>query len=248
VSRKNEFETAEGWLRAAIEAIRAELPPGYGLPEKIDADFGFTSHGKRNGPPGEFWDGVTTSNEIPRLIVRCHTADIDAIMDSLAHQVAHAAVGAEAGHGKAFRDFALRWGLEGKMREAAPGEKLRRCLHDIAESLGPFPRGALAFEKYSANGEERRVVDVSDRQKNRQLKAMCLEDEYIVRVSAQNLRRGVPVCPLCQKPMWHEELPQEPVQRQEPVEKRPVKLPEPALLTYNSAPAIEHQLPGGDDQ
>jgi hypothetical protein len=38
------------------------------------------------------------------------------------------------------------------------------------------------------------------------------------------------------------------VQRQEPVEERPVKLPEPALLTYNSAPAIEHQLPGGDDQ
>jgi hypothetical protein len=223
---RNEFETAEAWLRAAIEAIRAELPSGYKLPEKIDVDFGFTSHGKRNGPIGEVWDGAACSNGVPKLIIRCHTADIDAVMDSLAHQVDHAVVGAKAGHGKPFRDFALRWGLEGKMREAVPGEQLRRRLHDIAESLGPFPGGALDFEKYSPNGEERRVVDVSDRQKNRQLKAMCLECEYIVRVSAQNLRRAVPHCPVCQKPMWHEELPEQ------AEEQKPEALPESHRIEY----------------
>jgi hypothetical protein len=242
VSRKNEFETTPAWLSAAAELIGTELPPGYKLPENIEFDFGFTSHGKRNGPIGEFWDGSASSNGRPKLIIRCHTADIDAIMDSLAHQIGHAVVGPKAGHGKPYRDFGLRWGLEGKMREAVPGAKLRRRLHEIAESLGPFPGGALNFEKYSATGEERRVVDVSDRQKNRQLKAFCPEDDYIVRVSAQNLRRAVPLCPLCGKRMMHEELPEEGEPRQTATGRpQPVRLPEPDLIGHAPVLAIEYK-------
>lgn len=239
VSRKNEFETAPAWLGAALDMIGAELPSGCKLPAKIEVDFGFTSHGKRNGPIGEFWDGAASSNGVPKLIIRCHTADVGAIMDSLAHQVGHAVVGPKAGHGKPYRDFALRWGLEGKMREAIPGQRLRARLHEIAEALGPFPGGALNFEKYSANGEERRVVDVSDRQRNCQLKAMCPEDEYIIRVSAQNLRRAAPICPICGKPMWHEELPPEQERQAQPAQKQPVTLPEAELIEHQPVLAIE---------
>lgn len=93
-------------------------------------------------------------------------------------------------------------------------------MNAIAEQLGPFPRGALDFQKYSPDGKEKRVVDRADPQRGRQLKAECLVDGcgYIARVSALHLRRGAPVCPVHLQPMWHEELPPEQVEKPEELE------------------------------
>lgn len=241
MSRRNSQDTAEGFVRAVIdEGFRPAFEKlGYKLPEKIDIDFGFTSHGTRKGPPGEFWDGAATSNGVPKMNIRCDTADIDTILKAVGHQCVHAAVGAAAGHGKPFRDCALRMQYEGaKMREAVPGKDLMERLHALAEALGPFPRGALEFETRGHDGEEKKpklAADHPEKQKSRQLKAECLIDDcgYIARVSAQNLRRGAPICPVHLQPMWAEELTPEPEQRQARTEKpKPVRLPDPLMLTY----------------
>jgi hypothetical protein len=244
MSKRNTHETVEGWFQALMAAARPLFEEiGYRLPESIQIDFGFTSHGKRKGPRGEFWDKEASSNRIPRMIIRCDSAEIGKILDSFAHQCVHAVVGAAAGHEKPFRDCALRLGMEGKMREAVPGKRLAERLHALAEEVGTFPGGALDFEKRGYDGEEKKqrvVVDVEEKQKSRQLKAECLIDDcgYIARVSAMNLRRGAPICPIHKQSMWHEALDPEIRQKQE-VGGAPAT--DPDLVTQEPVKLISYQ-------
>ena len=86
-------------------------------------------------------------------------------------------------------------------------------VHDLAESLGPFPRGALKFETHDHAGAEKPPklsADSPERQKNRHLKCECMVDDcgYIANVSAKNLReKGAPLCPVHKEAMRHEPLP-----------------------------------------
>ena len=45
---KNEFDTAEAWLRAAVDGLRPDFEAiGKTLPAPIHRNFGFTSHGSK---------------------------------------------------------------------------------------------------------------------------------------------------------------------------------------------------------
>ena len=126
-SRRNSPETAEEYLRIIVQEgfAPAFAEQGYKLPAKIDIDFGFTSHGTRKGPVGEYYEGAATTNGVPKMNIRCDTADIDPIIKAVGHQCNHAAVGAADGHGKKFRDAALRMQYVGKsMKEVVPGPAL----------------------------------------------------------------------------------------------------------------------------
>lgn len=247
MSKRNSPETAEEFLRIIYKDGYG--PPfekqGYRLPWPVDIDFSFTSSGARQGPGGEFYDGAATTNGVPKINIRCDDADLHRIIRVLGHQCIHAAVGAAEGHGRKFFICAHRMQFVGtKMREAVPGPELTERVHALADSLGPFPRGALKFETHDHAGVEKPPklsADHPERQKNRQLKAECLVEEcgYIARVSAMNLReKGAPLCPVHLQPMWHEPLPATPEERRA-YEKQPVILPEPALLTYEAEPPPE---------
>ena len=55
---RNEHDTAEAWLRAAVEALRPDFEAiGKTLPATIRGNFGFTSHGsKKTGVSGQYYD------------------------------------------------------------------------------------------------------------------------------------------------------------------------------------------------
>jgi hypothetical protein len=257
VSKRNCPETAEEFLRIIYKEGFAPAfeKQGYKLPWPVDIDFGFTSSGARKGPGGEFYDGAASTHGVPKINIRCETADIDWILKVLGHQCVHAGVGAAEGHAKPFRDCALRMQYVGnKMREAVPGPDLMERVHALAESIGPFPRGALKFETHDHAGVEKPPklsADHPERQKNRQLKAECLIDDcgYIARVSAMNLReKGAPICPVHKQPMWHEALPPETRVKQE-ARTAPVIKPEPAQIEHEPVALIEYLPPvPGDGQ
>ena len=77
--RRNSPETAEEYLRIIVQEgfAPAFAEQGYKLPAKIDIDFGFTSHGTRKGPVGEYYEGAATTNGVPKMNIRCDTADMD---------------------------------------------------------------------------------------------------------------------------------------------------------------------------
>lgn len=251
VIKRNSLETAEEFLRRIIYEgfATAFAEQGYTLPAKIDIDFGFTSHGSRKGPVGEYFEGAATTNGVPKMNIRCHTAEIDPILEAVGHQCLHAAVGAAESHGKKFRDAALRMQFVGaSMKEVVPGPKLMERVHALAESLGPFPRGALKFETHDHAGVEKPPklsADSPERQENRHLKCECLIDDcgYIARVSGKTLReKGAPLCPVHRAPMWHVPLPDAP--KEGPVDATWVEV-SPDLPKEEPLLQIAHQ-PEGD--
>jgi hypothetical protein len=239
IKQRNVHLTAESWLIAAVDALRPDFElAGKKIPESLHCDWGFDGHGsKKTEVSGQFWEGSASTDEIPKIIIRSVTDDVVTILDALVHQCVHACVGAQEGHGKGFRELALRIGLDPPMRTSKAGKRLRERLHAVAEGLGPFPNAKLNFDTHTAEGMQKVVADKPDKQESRQRKAECLIDAcgYIVRASAQTLRRGAPLCPIHTKPMWHEELPPEPVEEPKATEEPELPVPEPVLATESKA-------------
>jgi len=251
VSKRNSPETAEEFLRIIVQEgfAPAFAEQGYRIPAKLDIDYGHTSQGTRKGPVGEYYEGAAVTNGVPKMNIRCNIADIDGILKAVGHQCLHAAVGAAVGHGKEYRDAALRMQYVGnRMKEVVPGPKLMERVHALAESLGPFPRGALKFETHDHAGNEKPPklsADSPERQKNRHLKCECLIDDcgYIANVSAKNLReKGAPLCPVHKVPMWHVPLPEGP--KEEPKDTTWVEV-SPDLPEESAPLQIAFQSEGG---
>ncbi|MBV8400899.1 MAG: hypothetical protein JOZ17_19525 [Acetobacteraceae bacterium] len=113
----------------------------------------------------------------------------------LSHELIHAVLPVDAGHGKLFREAAIKLGLEGPMRHAAPGQLLRARLTELATALGPLPHAALNLERGRDN---RGPADRPAKQRTRLLKAVCATEgcDYNVRLVATHARLGPPGCPL----------------------------------------------------
>jgi hypothetical protein len=217
---RNEFDTDQAWLRAAFDALRPDFEAiGKKLPATMRGNFGFTAHGsKKTGVSGQYYEGGASTDDVPKLIIRCNTDDPVVILEAVVHQCCHAVVGVQEGHGKAFREVALRIGLEPPMRTSKAGKRLAERLHALSLELGTFPNARLNFETTGADGKEKRVADRPKKQDARMLKAECLVSGcgYCVRTTAKWLRIGLPLCPVHQQPMHPEKpLPEEDVDDQE---------------------------------
>ena len=157
---RNEFDTAEAWLRAAVDGLRPDFEAiGKTLPAMLRGNFGFTSHGsKKTGVSGQYYDGGASTDKIPKLIIRCNTDDPAAILEAVVHQCCHAAVGVQEGHGKAFREVALRIGLEPPMRTSRAGKRLSRPFTRPGGRTRPLPQCPAEFrdDRRGRQGKARR--------------------------------------------------------------------------------------------
>lgn len=187
----NQHTTREGWLSAATGMLRPHFKScGYEIPEKMRFAIAFPSTGRKGKRTGEFWHHDFSTDQTCELIVR---ADLDQPADVLAvlvHQLVHAVLDKKAGHGPKFREAALKIGLTGKMRDAAPSPLLVPLLAEIAVQLGPLPHAALRIE----HGPEG-PIDRPKKQGTRLLKASC-SCGYTVRVTSKWVDEvGPPHCP-----------------------------------------------------
>ncbi len=62
----------------------------------------------------------------------------------LAHELIHAGLPADVGHGPAFRAVARRVGFEGRLTEVSPGPALRAVIVEAVRRAGPYPHVAFA--------------------------------------------------------------------------------------------------------
>ena len=110
------------------------------------------------------------------------------------HEIIHAVVGLEDGHGKNFRKAALALGLEGKMTSTIEGEAFKRRLEPILGRLGPYPHAELILGQSSGPKKE----------KTRLRKCVCKHPEpdgtecgYLARTTRIWLdKSGAPLCPV----------------------------------------------------
>jgi hypothetical protein len=180
--------TREDWLRRATDGLRPDfLRRGLSLPERLQVSIGFPSTralSTRRRRIGECWAPQASRDGAPHIFISplIHSA-VD-VLEVHVHELVHAAVGVEAGHGSRFRRAALDLGLQGKMTATTAGDLLRHRLDDLARQLGPFPHGALRAEDL-----DRR------RQGTRLLRVACPACGYLIRTTAKWVAAGLPTCP-----------------------------------------------------
>lgn len=188
-----QHETREAWLNAVASGMaplfeQLDAP----LPGHVRVAIGFTSTGRKGKSIGECWDNRRSADGHFEIFIRPDLAhDPDAmpgqIAGILAHELAHAAVGIPAGHGKAFKRVAVGLGLEGPMRATSPGAAFLAAVAPILEAAGPLPHARLNTAAETT---------APKKQAARMLKCECATCGYTVRTARKWLvELGPPLCP-----------------------------------------------------
>jgi hypothetical protein len=135
--------TREGWLTAAVEALRplfaevgAEIPA-------LRVSVGFPGGGSARKRIGECWSTKSATDGVSNLFVSPVLDDRADVLAVLVHEIVHAVDDCQSGHKGAFTRMAKALGLEGKMTATVAGTALQERLARIATDLGAYPHGAV---------------------------------------------------------------------------------------------------------
>src|SRR5690606_16122066 len=135
--------TREDWLNKAIVELRNGLfkDKGYKVPD-VRVSVGFTFRGGLKHI-GEHWSPDASTDKKGAIFIHPTLDESVAVLDTLTHELVHAAVGNKEGHGPVFRKCALAIGLTGKMRSTVAGPELKITLEKLAKKLGDYPHAKL---------------------------------------------------------------------------------------------------------
>lgn len=187
------MNTREHWLIEATKLISDGIfrPKGLIVPN-VRVSIGFT--GSRTAKAiGAHWAPASAKDGIGQIyIVPTHDTSI-AILDTLVHELVHAAIGNDKGHGPVFKRAALSVGLEGKMRSTHAGKELRERLNALVKDIGEIPHAQL------------NKLEQKKKQGTRLIKVSCLSTEYTCRITKKWIDDfGTPICPCCNVEMREE--------------------------------------------
>ena len=198
----NHHDLRESWLRAAATELRPYFASvGYKLPDDIRFAIAFPSTGRKSKRLGECWHSASSADGHYEIFLRADLFEPVEVLGVLIKELVHTALPADAGHGKLFKAAALKVGLQGPMRNAAPGVLLQNRLSEIAATLGPLPHARLNIEDaplVAVAPAPAAALDRPKKQRARMLKAECAGEGcgYTVRVAAKWVRDiGPPQCP-----------------------------------------------------
>jgi hypothetical protein len=180
-----DYAAREQWLTAVVDAFRPIFAArGYPLPEHVKVSIGFPSTGWRGKRRGECWDPSMSLKGWTEIFINPVIGDVTEIVSILTHELCHAAVGTEFGHGKRFINAGLALDLEGPAKSMDGGERWREWAGPIIQAVGPMPHAALkAFER------KPKV------QTSRMIKVECPECKAITRMSRKVIEQVVQNAP-----------------------------------------------------
>lgn len=137
-------KTREQYLNAFIAKARPHFKRvGAPIPENVRASIGYTSKGLRSKRVGECWSKSASADEAFEVFIIPSIDDVTEICGILSHELIHAAVGIDAGHGPAFRKVAIALGHQGKMTATTEGPEWHKWADPIIAKLGAFPGAKL---------------------------------------------------------------------------------------------------------
>jgi len=232
----NQEKNRETWLNnAAMLYQPAFADAGAPLPANVRIAIGFPSTGKKGSRIGECWDYTASADGTFEILLRPDLSDPVELLATLVHELVHAAVGIEAGHGKQFKQLATALRLEGKMKSTHAGEAFKQHAAPILEALGPLPHAALNFAGLTTRPKK---------QTTRLVKCECRECGYLIRTTRKWIADiGVPHCPLHGAMTCDGEAPEDaPDEGFETIEERPLHAPKP------DAPMLEAMDDSEDDE
>jgi len=175
--------TREEWLENGVAELRPVFESaGYPLPQSVRVSVGWP-RSKRKAI-GQYWEKRAATDEVSQIFISPVLATGVEALDTLSHELVHAAIDPVGGHGAKFARAMRAVGLEGKPTHAGAGPALRTVLEAIAARLGAYPHAQL-----NPNA-------ALPKQTTRLLKVVCEQCEYTARVTAKWLTEyGPPLCP-----------------------------------------------------
>lgn len=189
---KPKFETREAWL---LEAVSLMTPlfeaKGYKVPAKLRVSCGWPSVrglSKKNPTIGQCWSNEAAEDKINQIFISpilAKSLEQFGVLDTLAHEVAHAVVGLKEKHNKVFGKCVRAIGLKGKLTSTFGGQEFMAEAEKWVAKIGSYPHGKLEGLKSPVKKQTTRLV-----------KCECAECEYVARVTRKWLEIGAPICPV----------------------------------------------------
>lgn len=188
----------ESWLQLAVHQLTEKVfePVGLKVPT-VNVSVSLMSGGLR-GSKLSNKGGTTLGENYSRSISKGGVNEIfmnplyfskdnsSRTLDVLAHEMIHAIDDNKHGHGKVFRDMAIKIGLTGKMTATTATDELKVKLDAIVDYIGEFPHELM-------------VWDNKKKQSTRNVKVECDSCEFSFRTSRKNieLMNEEAPCPCC---------------------------------------------------
>ncbi|HEV2651699.1 MAG TPA: transcription elongation protein SprT [Rhizomicrobium sp.] len=185
---KPKYPNREAWLSYVTERLAPMfVDAGAQLPPKIRIAIGFPSAGRKGKVVGECWDGAASDDGAFEILIRPNQAEPVEVVDTLVHELIHAAAGIEEGHKGEFKRVARVLGMSGKLTSCGMGDALRDRVLPILRDAGPFPHAKL---------NEGGLTTRPTKQTARMVKCWCEECGYVVRSTRKwIIEKGAPSCP-----------------------------------------------------
>lgn len=205
------YETREAWLQALAEPIVTRLCKASGLRAcpSVRIAFGFPSSGRGSNTIGECWCPAASADRTTEIWIapQFGLGDERRVADILAHEMAHALLGVEAGHGKVFAALVRSIGLEGDPTATIGGPAFWDWIDPILRwQVGPLPHGAHLLRALGRSDTPRGRCPGPKYhhtpQTTRMIKCACDVCGYTARTSRKWLEAaGAPICPTDNVPM-----------------------------------------------
>jgi predicted SprT family Zn-dependent metalloprotease len=185
----------ETWLLKGVEELKKSVfqPVGLKVP-KVNVSVSLMSTGirkQKNATLGENYHtrcSTAGNHEIfmsPLYFDRSNSARV---LDVLAHELIHAIDNNKHGHGKVFRDMALKIGLKSPMRATTANKELKEKCEKIVKKIGEFPHDKMIIDQNRK------------KQGTRMKKVSCLGCGFSYRTSQKNINMMTNnICNACGK-------------------------------------------------
>ena len=191
-------ETREAWLVVAGATLANQVFKQH-HPETL-ANFRVSvgwPKGSRGKAIGQVWPASLSGDGHNEIFISPVLDDPSRVLDVLAHEIVHIAVGLDEHHNKTFKQLATAIGLEGKMTATVGGEAFAKSIKPILKALGPYPHASLALagERSPRSPGKGGDPEGRHRQTTRMIKAECPKCGYIIRTTRKWAAFGLPICP-----------------------------------------------------
>lgn len=154
----------EAWLQAAASFLLEHLG-AHGLPVvAVRVSCGWPVRGgasPRRTVIGQCFAPSMCKDGTPQIFISPRLSDSLVVLGTLLHELLHASVGCEAGHGRLFSQAARKVGLAGPPTATVVSDTLRPLLLAYVERVGPYPHAAIMVKTKEKAGSRLRLYECS---------------------------------------------------------------------------------------
>jgi hypothetical protein len=152
----------EAWLESAVSFLSDHLET-HGLPRvTVRVSCGWPSRGgtaRQHTVIGQCFPPQICADGCPQIFISPRLEDSVEVLGTLLHELIHASVGCEHGHGKRFSQAARTLGLEGRPTATTVGADLVPFLQGFVGRVGLYPHAAITLQATPQPGSRLRLYE-----------------------------------------------------------------------------------------